>query len=375
MFDLQEILNQIAQLQRDIECVKNGDCCKPICDIREEEGTLIFELCNGTEFTIAFPAGKYVTAINPVVGDDIQWELVYNDATTAIIDAPYYIVNQGAGEEIIFNQAGHPTSARTLNENDANSKILVETSGDEIVFKVKQYGLRYALDFEDNTGVSNYLPVIDTNIRYQNPAGNTSIVTKTAAGSKIANPLTDYISLNLEVLDSYKSKLNFNIKHTFDLTYSDVSYQDSTDKKFFFCFAMLLGGGTPSIPNGLYWEQTNNDYFNNNLTTVFYDMYVNETDDVDNKHRRFAESKVCEAYYQKTDGTAEPETGWYDSGVVGPYIVFRYPWVNGLTDPLGGGDPTLSITFECKGSIIVPTTVSISDTDFLSGVASQLQNH
>jgi hypothetical protein len=339
------------------------------------DGTFTIFLSDGSNYTINLPAatGKYVVAINSVSGNDSEWELEYDDASTLVIASPYYIINAGTGEKLIFGEAGNPTQIRSLEEEDNNSKILLTTNADEIDFKVKQYGIRTALDFQDNSGSTSWFT--HQTPRFQNNSGGVQVVTKSGGGQTITNPITEEFDLNLQVIDSYKSILYFRIKESFDLTYNDLSFTQALNRRFHFVFPLLLGSGTPSIPNGSYWKQLTNDYFNGNHNTFIYDIYVNGQDVETNKLRRFAERKVGEVYYQKTDGTAEPGSGWIGGGAVGPRIVFRYPYVEGLTNPAGGDDVTERLTFEATGSIIVPTQETISHTNFLSTVANQQQNH
>lgn len=368
MFDLQTIQNQIAELERSIECIKNGDCCKPICNIELIDDQLVFTLCNDTEYIIAFPAEKYITEINPVAGDDNQWELVYNDATTAIIASPYYIVNQGTGEELIFNQAGHPTYIRTLNEDGTNAKIIVSTSGDEILFKVKQYGRRDNIDFSDSLTGMGTTYVHHGTPRYENGTGNMQAVSKTGGGDIITNEETEILELHTTPIDAYKSILYFRISETFDLTYDDLSYNNAVKGKFHLILAPQLITPTAVFP-ATYFESVNTQYFHGNHTMASYDVYHVGSDDENNKLRRYCDSKFCDVIVQPNDGSSDP--GWLGSGGVGDRLFFRYPFVDNLVDPGGGADVTLNLKFESIGSIIVHTN---TDTDFLSTI-SGIKNH
>jgi len=328
-------------------------------------GSFTIFLSDATDYTIVLPpfTGKYLVDINFVVGNDNQWELVYDDASTLIIDSPYYIVNVGAGEEIITNQAGHPTEARSLNEFSINNKIVVDTVGDEIQFNVKQYGKPLAVNYKDNTGALNYLTMQSP--KYQNISGSVAVVSN-SGGPVVTNLLTKNYEIAFTPIDAFHGHLYFRIVQTFDITYNDLSWQAAKDKKFHFHMGFQLIDNQPEIPLN-YWDQLNINYWDQSHTQVMYDIYMTGQpagEDTTNKLRRYAEHRVCDVMSQPNNGTTtDPGSGWYGSGAVGPRLFFRYPYVDLTLAPQAQGDVIQSLEFEAIGTIVLGTN---TNTDVLS---------
>jgi hypothetical protein len=333
------------------------------------DGTFTIFLSDITNYTIVMPpfTGKHVVAINPVPGDDNEWELVYDDASTLIIPSAYYLLEIGTGVGLLDNQANHPTHIKSLEPKDNNAKILVEDATTDVHFNVKQYGRHTTIDFSDTSGLLSWM---QTNTpRYQTLAGSTAPVTKSGGGSTMTNLITERYDINLQYIDAYKAILNFNILTRFDITYNDLSYQQAVNGEFLFVAAFTLPGD-PNFNGVLMWDALNQDYFHHNTTVCSYDCYIDERDNVTNKHRRYAESKFCDAYLPESPaGSSDP--GWIGDSLTGNKLVFRYPVIKGLTDPAGGADIIETVRFETIGSIIVNTN---TNTDFMSTIA-QIKNH
>ena len=339
-----------------INIVDNGD------------GSFTIFLSDLTDYTIVLPpfTGKYLVDINFVIGNDNQWELVCDDATTLIIDSPYYIVNVGSGEEIITNEAGHPTEARTLNEYNFNNKIVVDTVADEIQFNVKQYGKPLAVNYKDNTGALNYLTLQSP--KYQKTDGTVGVVTA-SSGPVVTNLLTKNYEIAFTPIDAYHAILYYRIVQTFDMTYNEISWQAALDKKFHFVMGFQLIDNQTEIPNA-FWDQLNTNYWDQCHSKAMYDFYLQPTlggDDTTNKLRRYADSKVCDVYIQPNNGTTtDPGSGWYGSGAVGPRLVFRYPFAYAPLAPSAQQDVIQSVEFEAIGSMIVGTKATTDQLSLLN---------
>jgi hypothetical protein len=342
-----------------INIVDNGD------------GTITIFLSDGTDYTVvlpATPAGKHLVAINPVPGDDNEWELEYDDASTLVIPAAYYLVDVSTGEALIQNQAGHPTEIKGVKADGTNNKIVIGSDGTDVLHNVKQYGRHNQLIFQDNAGTNNYLqPFVP---RYETFGGSTAPVTKSGGGPVITNAFTENFELALEYLDAYKAILYYNIVQRFDCTYNDLSFTNAVERKFHGVFAFTLPDGTVELPTDI-WDANNSFYFNMNHTVCTYDIYKDEADDITNKLRRYAQHKVADAYLAPAaSGATDP--GWLGDTLTGDKLVFRYPYMENLTDPGGGSDVTVTYRFEAIGSILCHLD---TDTDFLSTIASQIKNH
>lgn len=333
------------------------------------DGTMTIFLSDATSYIINLPAavaGKFVTDINPVVGDDTQWELTYDDASTLIISAAYYIINAGTGVPLIFNQAGHPTEIRSLKPLNDNAKILTALSvtGDEIDFNVKQYGMQDNLSLDAAPGALSILDFMQP--RYETFGGGVAFVQKSGGGTTISNSTLEEYKMALEFIDAYKSRLYFKIRATFDITYDDASYTNAVTRKFHMGIGVGLNApGTP-FPADFF---TCIDYWHGNHETVMYDMYKTGTDTTSNKLRRFAESKVCDVLIENV--APDPGLGWFGTGNASDKLYFRYPFLENLTDPAGGGDVIQNYEFEAIGSITVHHD---GTTDFLSTIP-QIKNH
>jgi hypothetical protein len=312
---------------------------------------------------------RYVTDINPVVGNDTQWELVYSDATTTIIDSAYYLENQGTGEELVYNQAGHPTYIRSLDEQDTNSKIVVSTNSDRVLFDVKQYGRITNMFVELGDGLSSIATV--NQARYRTSSDSMAFVIKSGGGPVIDNHVTQRADFHLSWIDAYHSKMFYHIVHDFRLTYNDLSYQNSLDKKFYFALPFSLSEGGVGFPVG-FFNAANQSYFHGMHDTCIYDLYNTSepSEDLDNKIRRYGvPDRVCNVAVQDSTGAAEPN---WPTSATGNRLVFKYLVLNDLIDPAGGADITKNYTFEAIGSIMIHHD---TNTDFMSTITHSEINH
>ena len=332
------------------------------------DGTFTIYLSDATDYTIIMPAaaaGKHVVDINPVPGGDSQWELVYDDASTLIISAAYYLNQIGSGVPLLANQVNHPTQIKGLEPKlvGGNSKILVTDDFSDVQFNVKQYGMPSGKIFVNLAG-NNAMTQIPP--RYETAAGGVAIVAKSGGGDPISNPVTDVYELAIEPIDSYKSILYYRILQSWDLTYNQFSYDNSVKKRFHCGISISLPNAIEGVPLDFF---INGDYFNENATTCMYDIYA-DTDDIEsNKLRRYSEGKVCDCILEGSAGGTDP--GWIGSGVAGNKLFFRYPFIQTLPDPGGGGDVLKRYKFEAIGSIICHHD---STTDFLSTLPG-IKNH
>jgi len=108
-----------------------------------------------------------------------------------------------------------------------------------------------------------------------------------------------------------------------------------------------------------------------NHTVCTYDIYKNGVDQLDNKLRRYGERKVADCLMESTFQTPDQGAGWLASGSAGEKLFFRYPYIDNLSNPGGGGDVVQRFTFDVVGSIICNLN---TDTDTLSGFPS-IKNH
>ena len=342
--------------------------------VDNEDGTFTIYLSDSSSYIITMPAatGKHVVDINPVVGDDTQWELVYDDASTVIIDSPYYLVNQGVGQQLIFNQASHPSFVRTLQPKNSNAKILTTLSGtgNEIDFNVKQFGRQDNLLFQDLSGATSYATTSAP--RFENAAGGMSIVFN-GGSPVVSNETTDEYELSIVPIDAYHCILYYRIIHSFDLLYNDISYNNAVKGRFHFILGFNLPQAIAGIPNN-FWHPigAGNDfkYYQGNHSVGTYDFYrTGETTQFVNKLRRYGEHKIADAYLQPDNASTDP--GFYGNTAGGVRLVFRYPYIDGLVNPGVGETHLATYKFEAVGSIMCHLS---TDTDQLSTYPG-IKNH
>lgn len=336
------------------------------------DNTFTIFLSDGSDYTINLPpyTGKHVVQINPVSGNDNQWELVYDDSSTAIISSPYYLVQEGSGEALIYNESGHPTKIRSLDESGSNSKMHITTSGNRVLFAAKQYGKSTDLSFSDYTELNSYITLQAP--KYELSGGSTTFVSKSGGGSPISNHITKEYDINVMPIDAYHAMIYFRIVHEFDLTYNKASYDNAFYKMFHFNFAFNLPQNIGSYIPLNYWDTLNVDYFHQNPTVCSYDIYDADRDTLSNKLRRYRDRKFCDVMLKPQDATTtDPGSGWYSSNSVGNSLFFRYPYFDQLIDP-AEGDIIQTLRFESIGSIYLNTK---TDTDFLTGIPNIVKNH
>jgi hypothetical protein len=342
------------------------------------DGTMTIFLSDGSDYTINLPAstGKHVVAINPVPGGDTQWELEYDDASTLIIPAAYYLNQIGSGVALLDNQVNHPTFIKGLEPKllGSNSKIEVIDDFSDVQFNVKQYGrITDQSVVYPTPGVGSVVTV--NQCRYRTLSDSMAFVVKSGGGPVIENHVTQRADFHLSWIDAYHSRLYYHIVHDFTLTYNDFSYQNSLDKKFYFAMPVTLtevGGGFPAgFPPG-FWANVNQAFYHGMHDTAIYDLYDIGAagEDFNNKIRRYGNpDRVCTTCIQDGSGSAEP--GW-PTNPAGNRLVFKYLVANDLINPGGGDDIMKTYRFEAIGSILAHHAVN---TDFMSTIPHEEINH